>query len=157
MELSNPAVSKDSVVTLREVSKENLNEVLALEVADNQRHFVATNAKSIAQAHFAGDKAWFRAIYADETAVGFLMLEDDREKQEYYLWRFMIDKHFQGNGCGWKALTLLVDYVKTLPGAKELTTSYAPGVGSPGPFYHAFGFEDDGRVDDGEKVSVLKF
>ncbi|MBE3088481.1 MAG: GNAT family N-acetyltransferase, partial [Chloroflexi bacterium] len=130
--------------------------ILALEVAENQRRFVATNAKSIAQAHFASDVAWFRAIYANETPVGFLMLSDDREKQEYFLWRFMIDRRYQRNGFGWKALALLVEHVKALPGAKELLLSYHPGEGSPGPFYHTFGFVDDGRVEEGENVSVLK-
>jgi len=43
-----------------------------------------------------------------------------------------------------------------LPGAQELLTSYVPGEGSPGTFYHAHGFVDDGRVEDGENVSVLK-
>jgi RimJ/RimL family protein N-acetyltransferase len=156
MAANTPAVSKYAVVSLREVTKDNLAAILALEVADHQKQFVATNAKSIAQAHFAGDKAWFRAIYADETPVGFLMLEDDRENQAYFLWRFMIDQRFQRNGFGWRALALLVDHVKTLPGARELLTSYVPGEGSPGTFYHAHGFVDDGRVEDGENVSVLK-
>ena len=156
MAANTPALSKYAVVSLREVTKDNLAAILALEVADHQKQFVATNAKSIAQAHFAGDEAWFRAIYADETPVGFLMLEDDRENQAYFLWRFMIDQRFQRNGFGWKALALLVDHVKTLPGAQELLTSYVPGEGSPGPFYHAYGFVDDGRVEDDENVSVLK-
>ncbi len=147
----------DAVVSLREVTKDTLDTILALEVNENQRRFVATNAKSIAQAHFAGDAAWFRAIYADETPIGFLMLSDDREKQEYFLWRFMIDRRYQRRGFGWKALALIVEHVKTLPGAKELLLSYVPGEGSPGPFYHAFGFIDDGRVEEGENVSVLKF
>jgi diamine N-acetyltransferase len=152
----NIEIPSDTEVSLREVTKETLGEILALEVAESQRQFVATNAKSIAQAHFAGDVAWFRAIYADETPVGFLMLSDDRENKEYFLWRFMIDRRYQRSGFGWKALALLVNHVKTLPGAKELVTSYVPGEGSPGPFYHAFGFVDDGRVEDGENVSVLK-
>ncbi|MEI6531117.1 MAG: GNAT family N-acetyltransferase [bacterium] len=149
-------IPSDAVVSLREISKDTLDEILALEVTENQRQFVATNAKSIAQAHFAGDVAWFRAIYADETPVGFLMLSDDREEQEYFLWRFMIDRRFQRRSFGWKALALLVEHVRPLPGAKELLTSYVPGEGSPGPFYHAFGFVDDGRVEEGENVSVLK-
>jgi len=150
-------IPTDAVVGFREVTKDTLGAILALEVHENQRQFVATNAKSIAQAHFASDVAWFRAIYADETPVGFLMLSDDREKQEYFLWRFMIDRRYQRRGFGWKALALIVEHVKKLPGAKELLLSYEPGEGSPGPFYHAFGFVDDGRVEDGENVSVLKF
>jgi len=47
-----PTASRESTVTLREVTKENLRQVLNLEVAPTQTKFVASNAVSIAQAHF---------------------------------------------------------------------------------------------------------
>ena len=50
-------IPTDAVVSLREVTKDTLGAILALEVDESQRRFVATNAKSIAQAHFAGDVA----------------------------------------------------------------------------------------------------
>lgn len=50
-------------VSLREVTAENLAAVLALDAAEGQRAFVASNAKSIAEAHFHPE-AWFRTIYA---------------------------------------------------------------------------------------------
>ena len=84
-------VSKNSNITLREVTKENLWEIFALEVAPEQSSYVATNEMSIAQAYFDREIAWFRAIYADETPVGFLMLSDDASNQKYFLWRLMID------------------------------------------------------------------
>ena len=68
----------EPIVALREVSWETLDDILALKVTDDQRKFVADNARSIAQAHFCGH-AWFRAIYADETPVGFIMLDDQPE------------------------------------------------------------------------------
>ncbi|KAA3663772.1 MAG: GNAT family N-acetyltransferase [Chloroflexi bacterium] len=85
----------DAVVTLREITKETVRSIIDLKVAPAQDNFVAPNAVSIAQAHF-DDKAWFRAIYADETPVGFVMLFDDAEKPFYYLWRYMIDAKYQG-------------------------------------------------------------
>lgn len=92
--------TKDAPITLREITKETLREVLMLKVAPEQERFVASNAVSIAQAHFHPEVAWFRAIYADETPVGFLMVEDDLDKPEVYLWRFMIDHRFQKLGYG---------------------------------------------------------
>ena len=50
---------------------------------------VAPNAASLAQAHFS-ENAWLRAIYADDTLVGFVMLYDAPDEQEYFLWRYMI-------------------------------------------------------------------
>ncbi|MEW5699369.1 hypothetical protein [Pseudomonas synxantha] len=38
-----------------------------------QRSMIADNGASIAEAHFS-ENAWFRAIYADETLIGFIML-----------------------------------------------------------------------------------
>ena len=142
-------------VTLREITKDTVRSVCMLQVAPDQAGFVAPNAISIAQAYFEPDIAWFRAIYADETLVGFVMLEDDPANEEYTLWRFMIDARFQGVGCGRRALELLIAHVKTRPGAKALFTSCLPGNGSPCPFYEKIGFVYTGDEDDGELVMCL--
>ena len=138
-------------VTLREVTKENLNDVLVLEVAPEQRRFVAPNAISIAQAHFHPEVAWFRAIYADETPVGFLMLEDRAGAPEVFLWRFMIDRRHQKLDYGRRALELVIDVVRSRPGTSALTLSHVPGEGNPAPFYQRLGFVHTGETDpDGE-------
>lgn len=137
-------------ITLREVTKETLRDITRLRVSPQQERLVATNAESVAEAYFSRDIAWFRAVYADDTAVGFLMLEDDAAKETYFLWRFMVDARYQRKGIGQKALELLFDYVKTRPGAKILYTSCVPGEGSPGPFYEKMGFAYTGEEDDGE-------
>ena len=138
-------------VTLREVTRENLREVLLLEVAPEQKRFVASNAISIAQAHFQPEVAWFRAIYADETPVGFLMLEDRTGAPEVFLWRFMIDRRHQKLGYGRRALALVLEHVRARPGTSALTLSHVPGEGSPAPFYERLGFVHTGETDpDGE-------
>ena len=146
---------RDAVVTLREITRETVRTITDLKVAPEQTGFVATNAESIAEAYFDRDVAWFRAVYADEVPVGFIMLEDDAANQEYYLWRFMIDARYQGPGYGRRALELVVGYVKTRPGAKALMTSCVPGDGSPCPFYERLGFVPTGEVDEGEIVLRL--
>jgi diamine N-acetyltransferase len=146
------AIGNGSSVTLREVTKENLREVLRLKVGAAQERFVAPNAVSIAQAYFDRDIAWFRAIYADETPVGFLMIEDHPAKGEYHLWRFMVDERHQGRGFGARAIGLLADHVRARPKARHLTTSCVPGEGSPGPFYERQGFSYTGEQDGIELV-----
>ena len=148
-------VQKDSKITLREVTRDNLDEVLRLKVAKAQSKFVAPNSTSIAQAHFYPEEAWFRAIYADETPVGFLMLSDEAKKAEYFLWRLMIDEHYQGMGFGQRAMALLIAHVKTRPNAIKLLTSCVPGKGSPFEFYKGLGFEPTGEIEDGEDVMEL--
>ena len=144
----------DVEVTLREITADTVRAICALEVHPDQRGYVASNAVSIAQAHFAPG-AWFRAVYADETPVGFVMLSVDTEAEEYYLWRFMIAGEHQGKGHGRRALDLTVDHVRTLPGARELVSSFVPGEASPRGFYLGYGFEETGEVDHGEHVIRL--
>ena len=141
-------------VTLREVTAETVRAVCALAVASGQEGFVAPNAVSIAQAYFE-PKAWFRAIYADDEPVGFVMLHDDPDTPEYFLWRFMVDGRHQGRGNGRRALDLLVDHVRGRPGAAELRSSYVPGEAGPGGFYRRYGFEETGELDGDEVVIRL--
>ncbi|MCL4804062.1 MAG: GNAT family N-acetyltransferase [Anaerolineae bacterium] len=156
MSEKNIQLTEDAVVSLREVTKDNLGEILRLRVKPGQEKFVATNATSIAEAHYE-EKAWFRAIYADDTPVGFLMLYDDPETTDYFLWRLMIDGRYQGLGFGERAAKLLIDYVRALPGATELMVSYVPEEGNPEPFYTRLGFVHTGEIHDGEKVMKLFF
>ncbi len=137
-------------VTLREVTKETLYDIFLLKVTPQQERFVSPNEVSIAEAYFSPDVTWFRAIYSGETPVGFVMLRDDESKADYYLWRFMIDARYQGRGIGQRAMELLIEHVRTRPGATALYTSCVPGEGGPGPFYEKLGFVYTGAEDEGE-------
>lgn len=130
----------DRTVTLREITKDNARDILRLKVAPHQEQFVASNAWSLAEAHFEPELPWYRGIYAGDTPVGFLMLEYDQEYDSHNLWRFMIDVQQQGRGYGRRALELLFAHVKTLPGTGELYVHCMPGEGGPGPFYEKLGF-----------------
>ncbi len=152
MTIEPPSINRNSTVSLREVTAETVRVICRLEVSEEQKHFVAPNAVSIAQAYFE-PKAWFRAIYADETAVGFLMLYDDPEEPQYFLWRFMIDAHYQKLGFGKKAMDLLMQHVRTRPGASEIKLSCVPGEEGPEPFYRRYGFSRTGNML-GEEVEM---
>ena len=149
---STASLTRDAVVTLRQVTENTLFDVLDLKVAPAQESFVAPNAVSIAEAHFS-KHAWFRAIYADETPVGFMMLHDEPDAAKgpiYYLWRFMIDARYQKLGFGRQAMQLIIEHVKTRPNASQLLLSYVPEEGGPQKFYEGLGFEHTGHQEDGE-------
>ena len=148
------SVADGAEVALVEVTGETVRSICRLEVGPGQFRFVAPNAVSFAEALFE-PKAWYRAIHADGVPVGFLMLHDDPDEPAYYLWRFMIDARFQGKGYGARAVELLVEHVRSRPGASELTLSWVPGPGSPEGFYRRLGFEPTGEIDDGEFVARL--
>ena len=144
----------EATVTLREITADTVRSICALEVAPEQKGYVAPNAVSIAQAHFE-PKAWFRAVYADETPVGFVMLHVDPEQKEYFLWRFMVAADQQGQGYGRRALDLVVDFVRSQPGATTLGSSFVPGDAGPRAFYLRYGIEETGEVDGDEHVIRL--
>jgi diamine N-acetyltransferase len=150
-------VSRTSVVSLREITKETLGPILRLKVSLAQEKYVASNAVSIAQAYFQRDNAWFRSIYADETPVGFLMLDDWPNEASYFLWRFMIDEKYQKFGFDKRALELLIEHVKTRPNATSLGVSCVPDdEGSPCPFYEKLGFVYTGEKDEDELILKLQ-
>jgi diamine N-acetyltransferase len=150
------AIEPTARVRLREITEETV--IAICELSDTlsapQRKMVATNAQSIAQAYF-NKHAWFRAIYAGEAPVGFLMLSDDPDLPEYFLWRLMIAGPYQGLGYGRQAIRLLVDHVRTRPGAKELLVSCEEGEGSPEGFYARLGFARNGLILDEEIVMSM--
>ena len=143
-----------TTIELREITKETVRAVLEVETTDEQRNFVAPTAVSIAQAYFE-PKAWFRAVYADDEPVGFVMLFDDAETPEYYLWRLLIGAEHQRMGYGRAAMEQVVAYVRTRPAATELLTSWVPKPGGPEDFYRGLGFVPTGEVDGGEVVARL--
>jgi len=147
----------DAKVTLREITRVTVRAICDLKVSEEQEQFVAPNAVSIAEAHFSSN-AWFRAIYADETPVGFVMLGEIPEKGLHFLWRFMVDERYQGRDYGRKALELVIQHVRTMTSVKELLTSCLEGQGSPKEFYLKMGFIETGeKLDNGEIVMKLKF
>lgn len=154
--MSESKLNAHSEVKLREITEDTVVEICKLSntLTSTQQKTVAPNGVSIAQAHFS-DKAWFRAIYADETPVGFIMLYDDPLKSEYCLWRLMIAGSYQKLGYGKRAIELLCKYVKTRPNAKELVASYVPIDGGPKGFYEKLGFKPTGEMEDDEVVIKL--
>ncbi len=63
---------------------------------------------------------------------------------------------YQGKGFGRRALEILIEHVKTRPGARTLTLSYVPEIqGNPEAFYRKLGFRPTGEVDEDEVVMAL--
>ena len=148
-------------VSLREITDENRAAVSALRVAPNQEQFVASVEDSFTDALDTPEgNPWYRAIYAGDEPVGFVMLSWDVETQPgirgpWFLWRLLVDQRYQGRGYGRAALDRIVEVIRA-EGATELLSSYQPGDGEPWPFYEKYGFELTGEVDeDGENVIRL--
>jgi GNAT superfamily N-acetyltransferase len=147
-------------VTLREISPDIEDAVLALRVAPAQEQFVSGVARSLIDAATQPEgHPWLRAVMADEVPVGFVMVSwdvvpvPDELWGPFYLWRLLVDERHQGHGYGTAALGLVADAVRA-GGADVLFTSCGQGEGSPQPFYEGLGFVPTGEVDSHGEVHL---
>ena len=154
--------SPPPAVQLREITSENREAVLALSVTESQAAYVGGVAQSLVDAAETPDaRPWFRAVYAGNEPVGFVMISDGitvvnpEYLGPYFLWRLLIDQRYQGRGYGAAALHLVVDYVRSRPNARVLLTSAGQGPQSPVGFYQRQGFRLTGEVHEGELVLEL--
>ena len=127
------------MINLIDITEANLKSIIDLNVSERQKDQVAPNSVSIAQGNYS-KSAWFKGIFNDDVAVGFVMLDLITEEKECFLWRFMIDKKYQGKGYGKIALTQVIDYVKSLKAFDSIKTSYVTGKNGAEGFYKNFGF-----------------
>lgn len=149
-------------VTLRKITDANLDAVLELRTTPDQERFVSTVSDSIAEAAAMPEgNPWYRAVYADERPVGFVMLSWDVEPQPphingpWFLWKLLIDFRHQGLGYGREVVRQIVELIRT-HGATELLTSHVAGEGGPAGFYARLGFVPRGDLDpDGEIILRL--
>jgi len=158
--------TRDDRVSFRKVTWETIYDIDALKPAPEQIDYVSSNALSMAQASF-NPGAWYRAVYADETPVGFFMLYDPlrpgalprelMDPGDINLWRFMIDKRYQGLGFGSRALNMICDQVAKMPGTPGLTSSFIPGKHGPEAFYLNYGFKKTGRFRSDRKEVEIRF
>ena len=140
-------------VSLREVTADTVRAICNLDPGPGGDRFVAPNAVSIAQAYFE-PAAWFRAIYAGDEPVGFIMLEDDVDNHEYSLWRLMIDHRHQRKGYGRRAVELLIEYVRTRPGATDSSPATSPASRDPPTSTEGLDSRPTGNVDEDGEIEV---
>ncbi|NUT93303.1 MAG: GNAT family N-acetyltransferase [Saccharothrix sp.] len=135
---------------LEPVTEDNYRAVIALEVHEEQRSFVATNLRSIADAWIHRPKMQPLALYSGDELVGFTLLYRD-EPHDLHIVRFMIDRRAQGRGLGRKGLAAIADIARS-EGRTQLTLSLVPANAVAHGLYAAFGFRETGEVDEGEIV-----
>ena len=147
-------------VTLREITSATVRDVIKLDVAPEQRRFVAANSTSLSEALFSKE-AWYRAVYKGDELAGFVMLYDESLRPDppaqpgIGLWRLMIDHRYQRQGVGREVMRLIVEHVRAKALFSSLSTSYVPGEGCPRDFYLSLGFAPNGEMDGDEVVLVL--
>lgn len=160
---------------LVEVDKDNFEELTDLEIFESQYDFVADNSYSLAEAYANGMSGRYAkpfGVYEGDTPVGFVMIgydiadeEKDYEKyplirDNYLIWRFMIDKKYQKKGYGKEAMRLALEFIRTFPcgEAEYCWLSYEPENEAARQLYRSFGFIEAEEMPEGwdEIPAVLK-
>ena len=140
---------------LEKINRKNIWEILKLKVSKSQKNFVASNDLSIIEAYLtitSKGVVFPFGIYDGDRPVGFLMIGYDVDetwenvpniaKENYTLWRLMIDETYQQKGFGKEAEYCWLSYEPENKIAKEL--------------YHSFGFVENGDMDGDEVIAILK-
>ena len=139
------------MIKLDEITADNLEVVLKLKVSKEQENFVSTTAYSLAQAYVYRENAYPFAIYADDTLVGFIMFGCYELRNQYTLWKFLIDEKYQNKGYGKMALALGIEYMKKQYDIKEMYTGVAIDNDVAERLYHSVGFQLTGLIENGMK------
>ncbi|HEX3021160.1 MAG TPA: GNAT family N-acetyltransferase [Lachnospiraceae bacterium] len=148
-------------IFLKDIDTENWEECILLTTNREGKHFlgeefVASNAYSIVQSQY--EKGWtVKAIYAEDTMIGFTMYGYNYEESFYEICRLMIDYRFQGKGYGKAALGTIIEEMRNIPDCKEIFLSFVPENEIGRFLYESYHFKDTGRVLDDEVVYCLSF
>lgn len=156
------------MIRFEEITNKNIWKVCTLEPFEDQKDFVAENIQSLAEAYATrneGNNALPLAVYDDDELIGFVMIgkgtvgneeESDLIKENYCLWRLMIDKKFQHKGLGKKTIDAVMALIRTFPfgDAKKVWLSYEPENTHARDIYLKYGFVENGEMCGNEIVAV---
>ncbi|MDE7031152.1 MAG: GNAT family N-acetyltransferase [Lachnospiraceae bacterium] len=146
------------MVHFRKITEDNFNVIMQMKRPEGE-HFVASNAYSLAEAWLykdAGDVYPF-AIYNDETPIGFMMLDEDREERCLVIWRIMFPEEHQNKGYGTEAMRQVIRLAKESGKYDFMIIDYAPENEIAKHVYEKMGFVPTGEISDGEIVAKLQF
>jgi diamine N-acetyltransferase len=144
-------------VTLEPVTIDNFEALMDMELPPEQAANLASNAYSIAQAHYYPD--WQpRAIYCDGVPAGFVLydVKGDDEPGHYAIYRLMVDHARQHQGIGRAAMALLLADIRACPDARRITICYKPGNSTAQRFYASLGFTETGIDARAEMVAEIR-
>lgn len=156
------------MMEFRNITWDNFEECIHLQLSEEQKGFLSSNVYSIAQSYVAllNDElpAMTFAIYDTNNLIGFIMMYRDTaeendygDEESYGILRFMIDKRYQNKGYGTKAMEKALEYIRSFPQgpASAVYISYNPENKIARHLYAKFGFVEITNNDDGEIVAKL--
>lgn len=158
------------MIIFKEITNANIWKVCLLEPFENQKDFVAENMQSLAEAYATrneGNNALPLAVYNDFDLIGFIMIgkgtvgnenESNLIKENYSLWRLMIDKKYQRKGFGKQTIDAAINLIRTFPfgEAKKVWLSYEKENTRARDIYRKYGFVENGEMCGNEIIAVYE-
>jgi diamine N-acetyltransferase len=146
-------------IDIREITTENLKEVLSLRVSESQKSYIESIEQCLEDAAEC-DSYRPVGLYKDGELVGFAMYGFfPYEGREGRVWldRYLIDEHFQGQGLGSIMLEALIAHLVQLYHCDEIYLSLYGDNKRALHLYQKFGFDFNGEKDiNAESVMVKK-
>lgn len=147
-------------ISLREVTEDNKEEVLQIQVKETQSGYIETVEACLEEAKRC---KMYKPVglYVDESVVGFAMygfFPEEGDNGRVWMDRLLIDSSFQGKGLGTLSLEALLERLRREFNCEEVYLSvYEDNVVAIN-MYEKAGFCFNGERDEnGEKVMVKKF
>lgn len=142
-------------ISIKIIDNSNWQDCIKLEVDESQRPFIPSNLYSIAESKF-DERIKLLGIYKDDIMIGFAsyILDDQGDMN---LYKLMIDKYYQGNGYGKKALVKLMDIMKNEANNEEIWLSLHPNNTDAIKLYSNYGFKQEITGLEAEDEIFLKY
>ncbi|MBR6791260.1 MAG: GNAT family N-acetyltransferase [Oscillospiraceae bacterium] len=143
------------MIRLDEINEDNWR--LPLEVAENQKTFVAPPASILARAYaYRHSRSMAYVIYADDTPVGMAMYHDCDPLDAFDFSQFFIDARYQRKGYGRTAVRAILELMKADGKYQKVVLCYIEGNDAARRLYESFGFRETDR-DGNEIIMELTF
>ncbi|MFE7061004.1 GNAT family N-acetyltransferase [Sutcliffiella sp. NPDC057660] len=146
-----------NTIILRKIDETNWKEAIQLKVSEDQEEYVASNLYSIAQFQFLKD---FKAmgVYMDEQMVGFAMYGIDSDDGNYWIYRLMVDKKYQGRGVGKQAIGKILEDINAnnTGGIPCVILGFHPENKVAKHVYEKAGFVETEMASWGEQLARLE-
>ncbi|WP_319466550.1 hypothetical protein [uncultured Trichococcus sp.] len=101
------------MITIGNLSKDNIEAALALSVDDWQRKYVRPNSEMIALAYVQPQQLFPVALYAEEELVGLAFVKKEQKAAIMTLEQIMIGQPFQSKSFGSESIREIAKWIET--------------------------------------------
>ncbi len=138
------------MLKLTDVNEQNWLDIRSLSVNENQTGFLDSAVGILARGYvYRASRARVIGISDDETLIGVALVKDlDEEPACYDLQQFMIDKRYQGKGCGTAALRMILSTLEKERKYDCVEVCVKRDDAAALRVYQKVGFIDTGYVDE---------